>query len=203
MGLREKKKKETKEKIINAARDILLSKGYNDTTMEKIAEKAEIGVGTVYNYFKSKAEIFVLIMSEELLLNEENNEQLEVDLKKDVTEIIIAYLWKLAKGMKLFGKKIWRELFAVMLGGTKADNLMFRGMVKVDFMFIEKVEYLLDSIKQRDMLPHSFDSNEAAYTIYSIVITQTMLYVYMEEITFEDYTNCIENQIKFLFEGKC
>jgi len=43
-GLREKKKKESEEKIKKVAKEIFLSKSYSETTTEELAEKAEIGV---------------------------------------------------------------------------------------------------------------------------------------------------------------
>jgi AcrR family transcriptional regulator len=202
VGLRERKKKESEEKIVNAARDIFLKKGYNNATMEEIAKKADIGVGTLYNYFKSKAEIFISIMSREFSLNETDNKEWDYALEDDPVEIIIDYIWKSTKCIGSFEKKLWQEFFAAILGNTSHDNLMFTGMMKLDFMLIEKLERLMDFMKQKGKLPQSFKSNEAAYTVYSILIVQIMMYVYMEERTFEDYKMNVENQMRFLFEGK-
>lgn len=197
-GLRERKKKKTEESILDAGKEILLSKGYKDATMEEIAEKAEIGVGTLYNYFSSKAEIFVKVISQELYLDEKYNEETD-----DMIEMVISYLWKFIKNMQLFGKSVWRELFAVMFANIKTDNLMNKGFVNIDVVFIQKLEQLLDNAKEKQILSKGFDSKEAAYVIYSIIFTQTMMYIYMEENTFEDYKAQVENQIRFLFEGKC
>ncbi len=197
-GLRERKKKNTEERILSAGKEILLSKGYNAATMEEIAEKAEIGVGTLYNYFKSKGEIFVKVISKELYLDEKCNKE-----TTSVIEMVISYLWKYINNMKLFEKLVWRELFAVIFASTKTDNLKIQGLVKIDVIFVKKLEQLLDSAIEKEMLPKSFDSKEAAYTIYSIIFTQTMMYIYMEEIGFEDFETQVKNQIGFLFEGKC
>lgn len=202
-GLREKKKRETRERIVDAARGLLFSKGYAGVIMEEIAGKAEIGVGTLYNYFASKAEIFVSIMSGELSTDENDLAQWEYDLEQDAAQIVIDYLLKYYKNIKLFGKRVWRELFAAMLGNTKPDNLLFKGILKIDIASMDKIERLLDSVKEKRILPASFRSRDAAHTIYSIIITQTILYAYTEEITAEQYANGIEDQIRFLFEGKC
>ncbi|KAB3536088.1 TetR/AcrR family transcriptional regulator [Alkaliphilus pronyensis] len=197
-GLRERKKKNTEEKILSAGKEILLSKGYNDATMEEIADKAEIGVGTLYNYFKSKGEIFVKVISKELYLDENNNEE-----TTSVIEMVISYLWKYIMNMKLFGKLVWRELFAVMFASTKTDDLNIKGLVNIDVIFVKKLEQLLDSAIEKEMLPKGFDSKEASYIIFSIIFTQTMMYIYMEEISFEEFETQVKNQITFLFEGKC
>ena len=54
MGLRAKKVARTREDIIAAAIDLFEARGYEQTTMEAIAEAADIGTSTLYRYFSSK-----------------------------------------------------------------------------------------------------------------------------------------------------
>lgn len=200
-GLRERKKKESEEKITSSARDIFLKKGYNNTTMEEIAAKADMGVGTLYNYFKSKAEIFISIMVRESLINETDDEA-DLKLEKDPATIIIDYILRSTSYIEAFDKNLWIELFAAMLGNANSDNSIITGLVNMDFNFIQKLEHLLNSLKEKGRLPQSFKSNEAAYAIYSIILTQIIMYIYTERATFEVYRTNVKNQISFLFEGK-
>ncbi|HZK54978.1 MAG TPA: TetR/AcrR family transcriptional regulator [Desulfosporosinus sp.] len=202
-GLREKKKKESEEKIKKIAKEIFLSKSYLETTMEEIAQKAEIGVGTLYNYFKSKDEIYIAIMSEEFILDEEDSEQLEISLENDVAKTIIDFIWKSCKGLKLMGKKVWKELMTAVLSSAKSNNFLFKGMVKLDYKFIKRLKILLEKIKDKEQLTPSFNTDEAAYAIYSVVMAQFILYLYSEDITYDALTTNIEHQIRFIFEGKC
>lgn len=200
-GLRERKKKESEEKITSSARDIFLKKGYNNTTMEEIAAKADMGIGTLYNYFKSKAEIFISIMVQESLINETDNEA-DLKLEQDPATIIIDYILRSTSYIEAFDKNLWIELFAAMLGNANPDNSIITGLVNMDFNFIQKLEHLLNSLKEKGRLPQSFKSNEAAYAIYSIILTQIIMYIYTERATFEVYRTNVKNQISFLFEGK-
>ncbi|MFB0565793.1 MAG: TetR/AcrR family transcriptional regulator [Candidatus Aminicenantaceae bacterium] len=52
-------KKEKREKILEAAIPVFAKKGIVATKMVDIADAAEIGKGTIYEYFKSKDEIFI------------------------------------------------------------------------------------------------------------------------------------------------
>lgn len=54
MGLREKKKEKTRKLISDIARDLFIARGYGDVTVAEIAEKAEVAVTTVFNYFPTK-----------------------------------------------------------------------------------------------------------------------------------------------------
>jgi AcrR family transcriptional regulator len=54
MGLRELKATRTRKQIIDVALGLFIDQGYEETTMEQIAERAEIGSTTLYRYFASK-----------------------------------------------------------------------------------------------------------------------------------------------------
>lgn len=57
---------ENKLKIRNAAVQVISEKGFYNTRMLDIAEEAELAVGTLYNYFKSKDEILEYIFAKEM-----------------------------------------------------------------------------------------------------------------------------------------
>ncbi|MGI6778402.1 MAG: TetR/AcrR family transcriptional regulator [Acetivibrionales bacterium] len=51
-------KEQKREMIINAALKVFSQKGVNSSTIEDISRQAEIGKGTVYEYFESKKSLF-------------------------------------------------------------------------------------------------------------------------------------------------
>lgn len=54
-GRRERKKRETRERILLAATDLFRRRGFEATTVEEIAEAADISRATLFNYFPHKA----------------------------------------------------------------------------------------------------------------------------------------------------
>jgi AcrR family transcriptional regulator len=54
MGLRAMKVARTREQIVGIALDLFVEQGYEQTTIEQIAERAEIGSTTLYRYFPGK-----------------------------------------------------------------------------------------------------------------------------------------------------
>jgi AcrR family transcriptional regulator len=73
-GLRERKKQRTRETILSAALGLFAERGYNHTTLEDIAEAAEVSTGTLFAYFPSKEDI---LFPEERQFYEQLNERLE------------------------------------------------------------------------------------------------------------------------------
>ena len=49
-------------KILDAARSLFLSEGYQNISMDKVASEAEVTKQTVYRYFPSKAELFKAVL---------------------------------------------------------------------------------------------------------------------------------------------
>lgn len=64
--LRERNKQRTKESILAAAFSLFEEKGYDQTTMDMIAEKAEVSRATLFNYFATKDRL-LLIFAQQIL----------------------------------------------------------------------------------------------------------------------------------------
>ncbi len=64
LSRKEREKRARQQDILKAARELFLSKGYRETTLDEIAHQAEFGKGTLYNYFASKEEIFHAIIDQ-------------------------------------------------------------------------------------------------------------------------------------------
>lgn len=61
-SLRERKKLVTRQCIIREAIRLFSARGFDAPTIEEIASAAQVGKGTVYNYFSSKEEILVAFL---------------------------------------------------------------------------------------------------------------------------------------------
>jgi AcrR family transcriptional regulator len=56
-GLRERKKRETREALTRAALELFAERGYAETTLAEIAEAAGVSTRTIFAYFPSKEDI--------------------------------------------------------------------------------------------------------------------------------------------------
>lgn len=55
---KERERTARRHEIVHAARAVFAEKGFANATLEEIAERAQFGKGTVYNYFDSKESLF-------------------------------------------------------------------------------------------------------------------------------------------------
>ena len=54
----QRRSRETRGRLITAARDIFVEKGYDNATTREIAERADLGAGTFYVHFRDKRAIY-------------------------------------------------------------------------------------------------------------------------------------------------
>ena len=48
--------------IVDAARQLFLAHGYAQTSMDRVAENAEVAITTVYRHFNNKDDLFSAVM---------------------------------------------------------------------------------------------------------------------------------------------
>jgi AcrR family transcriptional regulator len=57
-GLRERKKQQTRELIAGTAQRLFAERGFEAVTVADVAREADVSEGTVFNYFRTKEELF-------------------------------------------------------------------------------------------------------------------------------------------------
>ncbi|MET9791377.1 TetR/AcrR family transcriptional regulator [Streptomyces canus] len=58
-GLRERKKRQTRQYISDVATGLFLERGFDAVTVAEVADAADVSVNTVYNYFPTKEDLFL------------------------------------------------------------------------------------------------------------------------------------------------
>ena len=92
---KEREKLARRELIIDTAEELFSQKGFDGATMDEVAERAELGKGTLYLHFKSKSSIFLAICERgSSLLNKRMSKVLTEDISgvQMVKRLGFAYL---------------------------------------------------------------------------------------------------------------
>ncbi|SHG71126.1 transcriptional regulator, TetR family [Jatrophihabitans endophyticus] len=88
-GRRERNKADKRQRIFAAADRLFAELGYTAVTTAQIADEADVGTGTVFRYFASKADLLVEVMSDKLRVGREHALEL-ADAGADPVEAILA-----------------------------------------------------------------------------------------------------------------
>ena len=123
MGIQERRQREKerrRKQIMVAAKRVFVKNGYSRTTMESIAEEADMSAGTLYLYFNSKSELwatlsvrvlqYLLMRLEHLLAHQETDDIGDISELKAV--LLDAYE---------FDPMIFKSLFNLQTSDTLMD----------------------------------------------------------------------------------
>ena len=74
-GRRERRRAETRTRLFRAALELFAERGFLETTVEDITEKADVGKGTFFNYFPTKEHVLATLGAERLAVIQRAHEQ--------------------------------------------------------------------------------------------------------------------------------
>ncbi|MEJ5172210.1 MAG: TetR/AcrR family transcriptional regulator [Hydrogenothermaceae bacterium] len=110
----------TKEKLLEAAKQLFSEKGYHETKISDIVSKAQVAQGTFYIYFKSKEDIFLQLIKkihQELLDKLSKYREIPGDPQTILTMLVEEFLEEVYKN---------RELAQIFFGQLLGVNEEFR-----------------------------------------------------------------------------
>lgn len=152
IGVREKKKQQTRKAIVDAAMQLFADKGFEQTSMDELAKKAGIGKSTIYGYFKAKDEIFLAFCEAELdfafaALDSKLNE--DAPLVDQLVAQMMGQITFVTKNRE-FGRIFVREMY------FPKENAQLRSR-DLDNRYVGKLAVVLERAMKRGELPEKSD----------------------------------------------
>src|SRR5690606_3540450 len=118
-GLRERKKRETRQRIADVAMGLFMTRGFDEVTVAEVARAADVSVNTVFNYFGTKEDLFAdrqgfaEAAPVEVLRSRKPGESAVRAFRRDFLEAIETRSWR-------YGLQEGADLFARMVGESPA-----------------------------------------------------------------------------------
>lgn len=201
LGLREKQRQERHEKIISCAEELFSQNGYENTSLEQVAESANLSPQTIYNYFSSKRELL-----QSIRVRDEEQVRLRVDAAfpkiletNEVGEALLDLLMlPILTGYDFSNKRVWREIISeIMKSGPGARTKYASGL---DYR-TQKILSLLEHYRDSGAIVADGDCLTMAEVLQSIVRNEFRNYVLNDALTTEDLKARLWKQIQFLLKG--
>ena len=196
MSLRERKKERSRRGIIAAAHELFLRKDYDDTTMEEIAERADVAVGTVYNYFPSKGELLLSLIEDSdkryikeggLLIADPPAEPAAAltDIMVLATEHCVSQL----------GKSIWRHVSAAAM--TNAGSAFGHQYELTTSRHEKLVIDMMIVLQERGDIDRQVDPAEAAHFLFSMKSKLFMNFVCQDDMSIEGHRDQVSRSVEY------
>ncbi len=166
------------DKIFLSAKELFYEKGYEHVNMKEISNRADIAVGTLYNYFSNKNELYISVLE-----NSWNDtfEKLDEILSKNIDGKI-----KLKSSLTLIYEEILdRRCMGIQVRKEK-ELKGNKSMENIERKIKNNIKEIFKSIKIKKQFKD--DENILDKIVYTLLINITMLIDYYPE----DKTSNIE-----------
>ncbi len=197
-GRRERQKQDRERRIVSAARRLFDRRGFMNTSMEEVAARAGLAVGTLYNYFPSKEQLLFAISridTEHLL---KIGERILAGPPDDPAEAIVTLTEVMVQGITAGERRLWRELFVASIAAP--DTLGAR-MFALDMRLIAQLTAMIDLLKARGTVDASVDSARAAGLFYGICLTWVIAFATRDDLTIETMRAEISESVRITIHG--
>jgi AcrR family transcriptional regulator len=197
-GRRERQKQDRERRIVAAARRLFDRKGFAATSMEDVAERADLAVGTLYNYFRSKDQLLFAMSRSDTEPLLKLGERILADPPADPVEAIAALTEVMVQGITAGERRLWRELFVAAIAAP--DTLGAR-LFALDMRLIAQLTTMLDQLKKRGAIDASVDSARAAGLFYGICLSWTIAFATREDVTIEMLRDEVAESVRMTVRG--
>ena len=193
MGLQEKKKLKRRKRILEAATHLFQDRGYVDTTITDIADKADVGVGTIYNYFSSKNEILLNIVADIFA----EKKPAAIVYKNDPVQTVSRYLGQYLDEFYIFEKEIWCGWFAALFLEPK----LFERAYELDMKIVSELAGICEKMQAGKMITHMVPALDMAKLLYAPFVSWMMSYIMLPEMDLPTVKKEFESQVALMFKG--
>ena len=197
MGRREKLKEEKRKKILAAAKEVFLEKGYQSASISDILRKTDLARGTFYLYFQSKQEIFDGMLFELFMAINNDIYRLNIESWKNTTEVYREVVLLAQSLFKILGQN--QELVRIVLGTPVGlDNEFDRKVAGYHTLMLSVITGMLKRAIQSLKIT-SVDARLFAHLIYGGI--KEVVFQWLVNQEYKDVDAEIEQIVSIYMNG--
>lgn len=192
-GLREKQKADRTRRILETALHLFREQGYDAVRIEAIAAAAEVSVGTCYNYFATKGDLLLAIVSMEVEEVVEAGRALVADPPPDIAAALDGLIGLYYDhSLHYLTKEMWRAAMALSVG---APGTPFSARyTALDGMLLAQVSDLVAELQRRGLARTDLEARTAAEIVFHNLNQMFMEFVKLDTMSLADLRAAVRRQ---------
>ena len=199
-GLRERQKAGRREGILKAAGLLFRRDGFAATSIEQIAELAELSTGTVYNYFASKGDLLLALVAldgaEVRAAGARHVARPLADPLAAVNALLEGYI---DHALVHLDKRLWRHMMGTAL--TFAETPMGAGYRALDRKLAAQVAALCRALQERGDIPADINCQDAGQALFYVCNSLFMDFVADDAIPLSTMKRRMFRAVRLIFRG--
>jgi len=186
-------KEQKKKDIALGTKALILNDGINNITISQIAKAANIGKGTVYEYFKNKDEIVFELVE---ILMQEHNRRKEAQLALHITtrEKVKSFFSFFYSDEDKELREIYKQFTSIALSSTNKDMISFQTECYILY------EKWMESIIREGIVNNELKSEAQKLIMGIFAFAQGAFVMSVTTSAIIDLQQKINNQIDILFD---
>ena len=199
-GLRERQKAGRREGIIKAAALLFRRDGFAATSIEQIAERAELSAGTVYNYFASKGDLLLaLVALDGAQVRAAGARHVARPVSDPVAAVNALLEGYVDHALVHLDKRMWRQMMGIALSFSETE--LGSGYRALDRKLAGQVGDLCATLQERGDIPAGVDCKDAGEVLFYVCNSLFMEFVADDALTLAAMKKRMQRQVKLVFRG--
>lgn len=183
-GLREKQKADRERRILKAAVTRFRAEGYRAVRIEDLAETAEVSVGTVYNYYRTKGDILIATVAMEVEEVLASGAAIVADPPPGVEAALLALIFQYYDhSLEYLSKEMWRTAMALSIETPGTPN--GRRYSALDRHLAAQVTDLIGALQGRGDVAAALDAEALGEVIFNNLNQEFIEFVKDETMTLD------------------
>lgn len=200
LPLRQRQQALSRDAILDAASALFIEQGYRKTTMQAIADRAGVGVATLFRHFKNKAGILAAISQRDMEAVLASCQRILKSQPADPIEGTLAILHTFLKILDMpdsgfrWQSGLW---VPVQTGHPEADEVVSWADREVQAM----LKKLLMPFKRRGVFDKAVDLDDVVAIIFSVFNQHFLTFATTPSVSKEQMIIDLERRIPLLFKA--
>jgi AcrR family transcriptional regulator len=198
-GLREKHKEGRRRRILQAAEALFSRLGFDQTSVEAIAEEAEVSIPTIYTYYASKGDLLLGLLDEDKRLMALSLDVILKTLPDDPLEAVLTILLsEVEEGLDIREKSLWREISAAAFRSPSKKREEY---LRLQSMHLGPIEQLLARFQRDRIIADDLNIESVARLLYAISRNCFRLYLMQEAAKITDLRKMLREDVRTALSG--
>jgi len=199
-GMRQRKRQERHDALIDAAIELFQIQGYEQTTMEEIAARTDVSAPTLYRYFPRKTELLIALFWKErerlsAALDDFHRKSATWDAVSSVAGLLVLN----NSGIRSkSARKLWREAIAALMRMHDEANDEFRAIKQY---FERHIERMLKRLHRDGKIAKDTPLQVLVGVLYAIAAENYYRMIANEFRTADDEKRAIEDQVRLVLKA--
>ena len=194
-GLREKQKADRERRILTAAVTQFRADGYRSVRIEDLAEMAEVSVGTVYNYYRTKGDILIATVAMEVEEVLASGAILVADPPPGAERALLALIFQYYDhSLEYLSKEMWRRAMALSIETPETPN--GRRYTELDGRLSQQVTDLIFALQERGEIHADVDAAALGQLVFNNLNQMFIEFVKDDVMTLEALRDKVTAQMR-------